>query len=216
MKYLSLLFIILIFCGCSSQDTSHQEPRKVVEIAGRDDGSSLIRPRIYRMKVPSSWIQQNPFHQTSLVDTTKAIVEFFINDTNEQIRISIHNFPSDTMRQRIAPIAQVNRWQRQFQTLEAASVFIKPQAFGGYYGFRLEATGMMKDVKISILGWTLQLATEHYQALSRPVSPTVAQKYRQMRSDVTIKVLGPASLMLKHQEDIISSARSFQLIDEIP
>lgn len=218
IKYLHSALMIAFFCSCSSpsEDSSKRDSIKTVEIAGRDEGNSQIRPLIYRIKVPSSWVQQNPSNQTSLVDTTKAIVEFFIKENNQQIRITIHNFPSNTMSQRIAPMAQIKRWQRQFQSLEPTTVSIKPQAWGGYYGFLLEGIGLLQGARITILGWALQLATEHYQALSHPDSSIIALRYRQMRGDITIKAVGPTPLMHKYREDMITFARSFQLIDDIP
>lgn len=211
-----IAFIIFGLCSCSQQDSASQH-LNVVEIAARDEGMPDTKgPIVYRLKVPKNWIQQHPHPHESIVDTTKAIAEFFITDGNEKIRIAIHNFPSNSMDERVAPMAQISRWKKQFQSLQQASVSIIPQAFGGYSGFLLEATGQMHGVTTSILGWALQLAPEHYRALSQLVPPTIAQRHRQMRGDVTIKTVGPAQLMDKYREEIISFARSFQLIDDIP
>lgn len=208
---LIFFFITVVLLSCSQQD-SHNTMLKVVEVAGRNEE----RPIIYRVKIPSSWQQQNlPYHE-SLTDTTKAIAEFFIIDDGEKIRITIHNFPSDSMEQRIPPMSQISRWKKQFQSLDPSTVAIEPQAFGGYYGFLLEATGLMQGVRTSILGWSLQLAPEHYQNLIYADTKTLGIRYREMRGDVTIKIIGPENLMNKHRDDIISFAHSFQLIDDIP
>lgn len=212
-----ITFIIFSFCSCSQQDSSSFH-LNVVEIAARDEGSPQTKdhPIIYRVKVPRAWSQQNPPLDESLVDTTKAIAEFYIIDGHEKIRIAIHNFPSNSMGQRIPPMAQVSRWKKQFQSINQASLSIQPQAFGGYSGFLIEATGEMHGVATTMLGWALQLASEHFRALSRPVPQILTQRYRQMRGDVTIKAVGPQQLMDKYREDIIAFARSFQLIDDIP
>lgn len=208
------LFILVSFCGCSSQDSSSQLNN--VAIAARDEGIPDIKPIVYRIKVPKIWIQQNPSSNESIADTTKAITEFFIHEGPAKIRIAIHNFPSNKLEQRIPPIAQISRWKKQFQSLNEASISIKPQAFGGYSGLLFEATGQMQGAQTSILGWVLQLTPEHYRNLSLPVHQSIAQRHRQMRGDVTIKAVGPADLMAKYRENIMAFARSFQLIDDMP
>ena len=213
---LFLLLIIFGLCSCSQQEPANHA-FKIVEIAGRNEGFSLERSYIYRVKIPQAWVVQKPPADQSIADTTLAIVEFFINDDSEKIRIAIHNFPTNHMDQRIPPIVQINRWKQQFQALDQSSTKIEPQAFGGYFGLLFDASGQMKGAKTSILGWSLQLAPEHYRALSSHRLPaTLEKKYKQMRSDVTIKAVGPYELMDKNREEIISFARSFQLIDEIP
>lgn len=215
LEYWLLTFLILGLCSSCSQEDSSFSQWNILDIVARDEGDPKQRPVVYRIKVPQEWIEQNPLIDESIMDTTKAIMEFFIYGDEAKVRIAIHNFPSNTMDQRILPMAQINRWKKQFQSLDETSVSIIPQAFGGYYGFLLEATGQMDEVKTSILAWSLQLAMEHYQALSLPVPPTLTKRHRQMRGDVTIKAVGPQHLIAKHRERIISSARSFQLIDDI-
>lgn len=215
LKYWHFALIIFGCCSCSQQEPPASN-FNVVEIAARDDKSPQTKPIIYRVKVPKNWTQQNPSADVSIVDTTKSITEFYITEEKEKIRIAIHNFPSDSMDQRIPPQAQLSRWKKQFQSLDHTSVSVKPQAFGGYSGLLLEATGHLQGIKTSILGWSLQLAPEHYRALSYAIPPTLIDRYRQMRGDVTIKAVGPQQLMAKYRDEIISFARSFQLIDDIP
>jgi hypothetical protein len=212
----SLLTLTLLCLGSCSQEDSAKSAYHVVDLAARDDGNPEVKPIVYRVKTPKHWFLQLPASNESIVDTTKAIAHFFIFDGNEKIGISVHNFPSDSMEQRIAPFAQITRWKKQFQSLDQASVSLTPQAFGGYHGFLLEATGQMSSSTMTIFGWALQLAPEHYRALSQPLAPSLMQRYRQMRGDVTIKAVGPAQIMAAHRDDIIAFARSFQLIDDIP
>ena len=70
----------------------------------------------------------------------------------------------------------------------------------------------MNGQQIMVLGWALQLPLEHYQTILH----SSLQEKDSMRSDVTIKAVGPLSLMQKHKEAIIAAARSFELIEEIP
>ena len=213
-KLLALFLTTFAGAGCSQQDSTRQ--LHIVELAARDEGIPAEKPIIYRMKVPSHWTQQQPSFDESITDTKKAIAEFFIEEKDEKIRIAIHNFPSDSMDSRIPPMVQVSRWKKQFSSMVPSSVSTKPHAFGGYYGFLFEATGEMHGIATTVLGWALQLAPEHYRSLSHPVPATLANRHRQMRGDVTIKAVGPEQLMDKYREEIISSARTFQLIDDIP
>lgn len=216
MKLVHWLLTVLIlgFCSCSQNDSSILS-LNIVEIAARDEGDPTQRPIVYRIKVPKDWVKRIPPAKESLMDTTKSIIEFFIYEGDAKIRMTIHNFPTDTKDQRVIPMAQIRRWKRQFQSLDEASLTLIPQAFGGYHGFLLEASGKLNDIQTSVLGWSLQLALEHYQALSLPTLSTITQRHRQMRGDVTLKAVGPSHLIAKHRESIISAARSFQLIDDI-
>lgn len=206
-------FILFFLSGCSQQDPI--SPTKIVEIAGRDDGFKK-RPMIYQVKIPLHWMQKKLLPHEAVLDTTMPIAEFSIEEGDKKIRITIHNFPSETMSQRIPTLAQINRWKKQFQSLDLASVSIKSQAWGGFSGFLLEATGHLNEEKTSLLGWSLQLAAEHYLTLSYPPLRNLTEVYRQMRADVTIKAMGPQPLMSQHREAIVSFARSFRLIDDIP
>lgn len=71
-----------------------------------------------------------------------------------------------------------------------------------------------------MMGWTMQLAPEHYSQLALKIqmakSTIDRNHYSQMRSDFTIKATGPRSLMETHRNAILAFARSFELIEEIP
>lgn len=184
------------------------------EIQGRDyDGT---RFHVYRARAPNEWIRKDSFKEESLADTKKSICDFFIHSDNGVIRIAIHNFPSDIIDERIPPIAQIARWQRQFDFLQAEESHTIQQAFNGYAGLKFKGVGIMDNKDTMMLGWSLQLGKEHYQMLSHPRNPTDHDLYREMRADITIKVTGPKELMENHEDAIIAFARSFELIREIP
>ena len=200
-----IITIWLLFTSCQ-QDNKNNPSVHMQEIAGRD------HTPIYRIRTPDSWIKRDPLPNESLLDTTKAISEFIIRESGETIRITIHNFPSQTIEERIAPQQQVARWKKQFETLFTSSSSTIQQAFSGYNGLLFEGTGIMNGQQIMVLGWALQLPLEHYQTILH----SSLQEKDSMRSDVTIKAVGPLSLMQKHKEAIIAAARSFELIEEIP
>lgn len=67
-----------------------------------------------------------------------------------------------------------------------------------------------------MMGWSMQMGSEHYRNLLFAEAINPSKEFWQMRSDFTIKALGPSSLMQKYRLDIISFARRFELIKEIP
>ena len=134
----------------------------------------------------------------------------------DKIRITVHNFPADSLEKRIPPLAQVTRWKRQLGVIDSKSESTKPQSFAGYYGLLLEATGLIDKERVTMMGWALQLAPEHFRALQKATSLGIEQRHRQMRGDITIKAVGPEDFMKKNRQDIFNFAHSFQLIDDIP
>jgi hypothetical protein len=205
--FIQLLLTALLLTSCSQQESP--APFKVIEITGRNEHDV-----IYRVKAPVNWAYIEP--TSPVVDTTKSIIEFFITDDDQKIRITIHNFPADTIDQRTPPLAQITRWKAQFENLNQTTVSIKPQSFGGYQGYLFEGTGLLNNIPSMMIGWTLQLASEHFRALSRPLPKAMENRHREMRGDVTIKAVGPEKLMQKYHHEITTFARSFQLIDDIP
>lgn len=188
------------------------------EIKGRDDTHG--RFAVYRARIPKEWVRHDPLPNESLADSTKAICEFIIKDSNEMIRIAIHNFPCDPTDSKPPPAAQVARWQRQFLSLSATDSYTVPQVFNGFTGLFFKGIGEMKREAtiedITVLAWALQIAPEHHRMLSYPPQQEQAPIYREMRADVTIKAVGPQKITATHEEDIINFAHSFELIEEIP
>lgn len=212
MKYtifiLGILVLLSMFFGTNNNAISHT-PKLTHHIHDRH------HRLLYRVRIEPTWICRDPLPTEDLSDTTKSICEFIILDDNGNVRMTIHNFPSDNMEERIPPIAQITRWQRQFDTLSHTDSYTIPQAFSGYCGLMFYGSGLQKEKEISILGWAMQLGAEHYRSLSHP-NADEESTYKQMRSDITIKAVGPSAVIDKYKEAIISFARSFELIEEIP
>jgi len=201
--------------SCSNPTNSVKtETTELQIIAGRNEGEG--RQSIYRAQVPVNWIRHDSLSEDTLVDTTKALCEFIIMENSDIIRIAIHNFPSMQISDRIPPEAQVARWQRQFESLDKINSTTIPQSFSGYSGLLFSGEGKMQERTVAMLGWSLQLAPEHYRSLLQAATPKTATLYKQMRSDITIKAMGPAELMRKHKQAITDFARTFELIREIP
>lgn len=206
--------MVIFFCFTGCQPNSNTETSST--IAARDDGLDPTRPIIYRAKVPTDWLRQDPPQKESIADTKKSICEFLIKEDGDSIKITIHNFPTHSIEERIPPIAQVNRWKRQFESIDPAGMEVKPQAFGGFVGLFFEATGTMQGKSITVLGWSMQLAPEHYRSFAWEYYREKDPKFLQMNADYTIKVLGNPSLVAKYKQQITKFARSFELIEEIP
>lgn len=213
----NLILILILLTGCSETQNLPLNSSKMItaqEINGRN------KEAVYRAKIPSDWIRKDPLPNDLITDTTKPISEFFIPGENQQqIRITIHNFPTERPEDRIPPEAQIARWKRQFSRLDPSSVQITPQAYSGFSGFLFEGSGLITDAYTAMIGWAMQLAPEHFSVLSAKIQmspPQEAQDLYQMRSDFTIKATGPKLLMEKHRRDIINFATSFELIHEIP
>jgi len=190
-RYLPSILALLLLTGC--QEATPPKPWQ--EISGRE--GLIIRTPLYRARVPLDWKRVDP--KGSIVDTTLPIVEYWIEN---EVHITVHNFPSERLEERIPPMAQVARWRRQIGDLVPEEEMVKPVSHGGFAGYSFEAPGVM--------GWALQLDQEHYRVLSQRNSDP------QMKADVTIKVVGPPHLCQIHRRDIIDFANSFELIQEIP
>lgn len=208
------LAILLILCGCQNETPPSAATSQWQEIHGRDEGDGIRQP-IYRVKTPKGWIRHDPLTDESIFDTTKSLCEFIIFEDPESIvRISLHNFPTEDLEQRIPPQAQIARWKQQFETLYTPNVI--PQAFAGYAGLLFTGFGTIKGQEVMVMGWAMQLDERHYRSLSNPANQEEAIRWRQMRGDFTIKAVGPKNLLEKHHEDLILFARSFELLEEIP
>jgi hypothetical protein len=186
------------------------------EINGRDEGNPQLREPIYRLKAPTGWIRTDPPIDESISDSKKPLCEFCVEEGVEKIRITIHNFPTESLEERIPPLAQIVRWKRQFDYLNPTDVSISPQSYAGFLGQLFMASGEQKGQTVTVMGWSMQLGQEHYRHLSALESSDKMRKQRQMRADYTIKVVGPAGLVKKHHTELVAFANSFELIEEIP
>lgn len=205
-RYLIFMLLALGLCACSSEEGSDDWAYQV--IAARDEPPEKERLPLYRLRSPQSWIRSEP--EGSIADTRKPLTEFHIEGPEGRIRITLHNFPAETMEARIPPAAQIARWKKQFTQLDAATAYTAPQAFSGYAGLLFEGQGVLEGKEQAVMGWALQLGSDHFRNLSHPRHPL------QMRADVTIKASGPRTMMETYRAVIYKAARSFELIEEIP
>lgn len=211
-KHLSLLTLLSIYLITSCNYTPPSSSQSWQFFAGRDNGQTLDRPQIYRALVPSHWIRHDTSSEESLVDTTKSICEFTIQDNDQSIRLTIHTFPILQDRMRIPPIAQITRWKGQFEELDLIATHTLPDAHGGFNGLFFEGEGILNGKEAKVMGWSMQLAPIFERHLNQGRSPLDQSK----RADYTIKASGPLHSMNKHRQEIIAFANSFELIDELP
>ncbi len=213
MRYWILLCVVLTCCNRpeSPPSTNWQE------IAGRAlYADSNTRFPIYRAKVPLEWKKKIPVENEPLLDTTQALITYTIEEDGKEIRITVHNFPTEKIEQRIPPQAQITRWKKQFEQLDLPTVSIQPQAFSGFSGFVFEGEGRMQGKETTMMGWTMQLAPEHFRALGYPHHAKEQALYNQMQADYTIKIVGDPDLVKKHKQELVAFAHSFEFIHDIP
>jgi len=201
------IFLCLMLIACTSSD----KPTTAfpwVTIAGREEPRTpLYRAQVapvLRLKPELQVLSLKPELQ-NLKDTTIPLAEFTIED----VKVTVHNFPSDRLEDRIPPAAQIARWKQQFDEILPSNTQISPAAHGGFSGLYFQGTGISHGLPHAVLGWSMQIAPEHYQNLHD-------QRYRQMRSDYTIKAVGPPDQIQKHRKEIEQFANTFELIEEIP
>lgn len=207
-----ILFFILAFflSGCDQPQPPFSQAGWQ-EISSRPDHSSVERFPLYQVKVPSKWIRREVTPSESLIDTTKAIGEFYIEEGDASIRITIHNFPSNETA-KIPPSAQIQRWKKQFDDLDLTQTYTLQQSHNGFIGLYLEAQGLLDHKPAKLLGWSMQLAPEYDRQLA--VENNSINKHK--RADYTIKAVGPIELMNKHEKSIKFFATSLELIDQLP
>lgn len=190
----------LLLIGCTAGDKTENN-WTVHEICGRDEHHTLI----YRVKSPKEWKIVHPEKNEDLSDSRKSLCEFLIQDELAEIKITIHNFPSKSLEERIPPLNQIMRWKKQFEKLDQESVTITPQSYAGFTGLLFEATGFLNGEIQTMICWSMQIAKEHYRILEN----------EQMKADYTIKIVGLKELVKDKTSEIIKFARSFELIHEI-
>ena len=191
-----LILLSLIVSGCSSDSST---PDNYVTFTGREPE----RVPLYRVMIPKTWEVVLPDADTSLTDSRLPLLECRAGET---LRIVFHNFPASEIAQRIPPQAQIERWKKQLEETNPASVVVTPQAFSGYTGLLLEAEGK----RSAVMGWALQIGADHYRNLSYTLLP------EQMRADITIKATGSPQEISQYRSQLINLARTFELIEEIP
>lgn len=198
-----LILIVLALSSCASEN-SDSKNRQTFE--GRTSGLP-----VYQAKIFEDWVPVVKEGEAYTTDTTLPIASFLIGG---DIKLTIHNFPTQFIEERVPTQAQVTRWLKQFEKLNKDSVSITATSHGGFAGVILEASGLMKGEAVAVLAVAMQLATPHYHALS--FVPAKEKEFREMRSDFTIKAMGPIESLQKKRAEILEFARSFELIKEIP
>jgi hypothetical protein len=206
----ALLISLLLCVGCQKYPEKKLPPFALQQFNGRDENIAYrhrVRRPVYQAKVPLQWRRIDPAPQESLLDTTKPIVSFTLD---EHVVVTVHTFPTDSLEERIPPALQVERWQRQ---MKGGSCHIENVGHGGFTGLYFEGSN---DQKTSCC-WSLQLDLDHYQTLHfLAESVEEEEHYKQMAADYTIKVTAPSSLIEKYREEISLFANSFDLIQELP
>ncbi len=203
--------LLFLSTACSSSPSSLNS-NEWQYFSGRNTEASLEKPLIYRARVPDSWQRTTPLSSESILDTRKPLSEFLIGNEECSIRLTLHNFPTSSMEERVPPIAQISRWKKQFDYLEAVSINVIPLSQGGFSGLYFEASGIQHEIPVTVIGWSMQLAPEHYRTLAQSTNDISIQ----MRSDYTIKAIGSPDSILKHKKHLIEFAKTFELIHEIP
>lgn len=201
MKYIFLLLISLLVVGCDQQPPLPKA--KALEIFGRK-----THIPIYHAEVPLDWSLTPPSQELNLSDTTVPIFTFHVDD----IVITVHNFPSRALQDRIPPQAQIDRWINQ---IKAQNPLVNPFTNGGFGGLRVEAEGTKQNQEVKLIGYSLQLSQVLYKQLNMPKSVQEARLFSEMRGDYTIKALGPIDQMDKHKGEIDTFAKSFELIEPL-
>ncbi len=171
--------------------------------------------QLYRFMPPENWKRVDS-GEPAAADSREPIAHYQLQLDGEQVDLTIHNFPIDTLDERIPPEAQIARWKQQIDEMNLSTVQVKPQAFGGFVGLLLQAEGIKQRKPLAMMAWTMQLAPQFYTALELLDTPEKHSFTRQLHADFTIKIVGSPSLLAREKEKIERSARTFALLDELP
>lgn len=191
----SCLVVMLTLTSCESASLRNEATWKTIQ-------DRIDRP-LYHAAVPTNWVEMPRDPAEKLSDTTFAIATWQIDD----VKITLHTFPVETLENRIPPQSQVSRWIKQLHPLDEESVRIEPAGHSGYLGLFVEAEGETTG----LLAWSMQLAPEHFLSFTSLVPLDV-----HLRADYTIKAVGPKEALARQRESILSFAQSFEMMDEIP
>lgn len=178
----------------------------------RDHGDPVERLALYRAKVPVSWTREDS--RESVMDSRKPICAFLIGDAHDPVHLTIHTFTFESFEQRIPPAIQVARWKRQFDDLDSSTLIVDQRSYGGFTGLSLQACGRIKDADTAVIGYSMQLAPQHWMALQNEHSDQY--KHKQMSADYTLKAIGSPASIARWKDEIELFANSFELIDEVP
>jgi len=159
-------------------------------------------PNLYEILVAKGFKHQPPY-PNRITDTREPIAQYIFENEDGAITLSIHNFSIA-----IPPAAQVERWKKQIPNLSPYDSITIPQAFSGFSGLGFKGS----NDKVATFAWALTLNPELERQLARMERP----EKKEASSNVTIKAVGPKSLMYEYEGEIDAMARSFQLSFGIP
>ncbi len=208
-KIILLIFLGIFVSSCNDVSPQSQKGWRLEEI------NSRLHQPIYIVNVPDNWKRLDP-STTSLGDTRVPLVTYIFSENKETFTITIHNFPLQDIQDQVPAYAQVERWKRQFDSLDQGETELVKISYAGYTGLFFKGIGIYKGNQEMMLAWSLLISPENFRALIHPDSPAFKTIYDQMRSDITIKVLGPVDIVSKHRDEIEKFASSFHMIQEIP
>ncbi|MCP5469936.1 MAG: hypothetical protein H7A36_05470 [Chlamydiales bacterium] len=196
-------FILLALCLTACKKCPDKVPPFTRHpIQGREEvlkSGKILRRPLYQVKVPAGW--QRNLIETSLSDTTCPNALFEVED----VTVTLHTFPTESLTQRIPPSLQVERWRSQ----ESRDGHVEEVRHDGFSGLFFETP--------TTLAWSYQLDPELYQALAFLGRTEEENAYfHQMRSDFTIKATGPAEQIEKHRDEILFFADNLELFQAIP
>lgn len=218
MRYFTHFAWAFFFILASCEQSTSKPALVWQEIAGRDnqpESGAIIRYPLYRIKIPQEWQRVDPEPHQSIADTTLPLVTYLIKTPDGEIKFTVHHFPPLTSKKGIPPLAQVNRWKGQFDELEATHNSLEPQAFSGFVGWKFDAEGLLHESATAMLAWALELSPEHGTKII-PFGTAEERRYSlQIKADVTLKFVGPASAVALQRKVLINAARTFELIPDL-
>lgn len=199
MLKLYFLFLFLLI-GCENPSQQREEWIFIPE-------RSEKKEKIYRVRVPKEWKKKLPSFEDSIEDTTQPNGEFFIEEADSVIKITLYTFPFIEIGQIISAASQVHRWKNQLHSLDPLTADPLPLSRGGFFGLFFEGEGIYQEKRTKMMGWALQPALCLLQQL---------EEKDKRRASYTIKAVGPPDLMDRYREAILCFAKSFELIEEFP
>lgn len=181
-----MIFLVL---GTGCQEESKPTTRKIF-ISGR-----FQKDPVYQIEVPLEWEVIYPSSQ----DLRNTMLPLLTCKIDSETLITFHNFPSDRLEKRIAPEAQITRWEKQIAWKTTDLIPYTSQGFGG---FRFEAIGDQE----AMIGYAMQLTPQLYRLLPHSMDT---------RSDWTIKATGNKNAIYRCQKKIDAMAESLELMEAI-
>lgn len=184
---------------------------RIEKVFARESLHDAKPPEIWRLEVPKTWKRIDP--QELSTDTRLPNLSFEIQGEKAPILITLHNFPAEQLQERVPISMQITRWKRQLTNLDEVSLREVPFTQSGYRGLLLTAKGEKEGKSHAFIAVALQMDNELFEALRVESAERQTQfMNRQRRSDFTLKAQGDPEDLVLHEEDILNSFESFELI----